>query len=341
MISCRKPSKLFISIFLVLFSSQAFSHINNIKTLSMDFIREEKSSTGEVISMSGTMNYQTAPYFFAFITRTPVKQTAYTNTDGTFLIDEDTLYDYSDGQSVLEQTCSDILNWFKSDCGLKEQGFIPTQVRAENKNTLVTTFYYSKIEYHPYEKIEAFSDEKNRIYKLKMYTHDNMLIAQTNLENFECFKGDYYPTKITTTAYNNTQPLITTSLAFSNIALNKKIDQKWKGFTLETNCQDSKTIIKANKITAVTPQVEKYTVSTAMMAVNGSFAFYKRFITKQDNSACPFIPTCSQYMVDAVAKYGPFGIIMGVERLHRCTSYEHSRNLYPVTSDGRHLDPVK
>ena len=35
-----------------------------------------------------------------------------------------------------------------------------------------------------------------------------------------------------------------------------------------------------------------------------------------------------------------FGIIMGLERLKRCTSYEHSRNLYPVVNGNHHADPV-
>ncbi|MEO0312334.1 MAG: hypothetical protein RIQ89_1991 [Bacteroidota bacterium] len=35
--------------------------------------------------------------------------------------------------------------------------------------------------------------------------------------------------------------------------------------------------------------------------------------------ACRYDPTCSQYMLDAVAKYGPMrGVLKGVKRILKC-----------------------
>ncbi len=47
--------------------------------------------------------------------------------------------------------------------------------------------------------------------------------------------------------------------------------------------------------------------------------FYKRFISPLLPPMCRFEPTCSVYMMDAVAKYGALrGIWMGLRRLGRC-----------------------
>ena len=47
--------------------------------------------------------------------------------------------------------------------------------------------------------------------------------------------------------------------------------------------------------------------------------------------ACRFTPTCSQYAIDAVAKYGPIrGIYLALRRLLRC---------HPFHAGG--YDPVK
>lgn len=57
---------------------------------------------------------------------------------------------------------------------------------------------------------------------------------------------------------------------------------------------------------------------------------YKRWLSPLLPSACRFHPTCSQYMMDAVLKYGAArGVWMGLRRLARC---------HPLNPGG--LDPV-
>ena len=64
--------------------------------------------------------------------------------------------------------------------------------------------------------------------------------------------------------------------------------------------------------------------------VIASLRFYKRFISPLLPSACRFYPTCSEYMMDAVRKYGPArGVWLGIRRLSRCHPF-HEGGFDPV-----------
>lgn len=58
---------------------------------------------------------------------------------------------------------------------------------------------------------------------------------------------------------------------------------------------------------------------------------YRRFISPRRAPSCKYLPTCSQYAMDAVAKYGALrGSVMAVWRILRCN---------PFSKGG--YDPVK
>lgn len=47
--------------------------------------------------------------------------------------------------------------------------------------------------------------------------------------------------------------------------------------------------------------------------------FYQRFISPFTPPTCRFTPTCSQYAVEALRKYGPLkGLWLAVRRILRC-----------------------
>ncbi len=49
---------------------------------------------------------------------------------------------------------------------------------------------------------------------------------------------------------------------------------------------------------------------------------YKRWISPVLPSACRFTPTCSEYMMEAVEKYGAGrGVWLGLKRLSRCQPF--------------------
>jgi putative membrane protein insertion efficiency factor len=66
-------------------------------------------------------------------------------------------------------------------------------------------------------------------------------------------------------------------------------------------------------------------------AVIATLRLYKRFVSPILPSACRFSPTCSEYMIEAVGKYGVLrGVGRGLLRLLRC---------HPLHAGG--FDPVR
>lgn len=59
--------------------------------------------------------------------------------------------------------------------------------------------------------------------------------------------------------------------------------------------------------------------------------FYRRYISPMKKPCCRFYPTCSEYALQAVTKYGALkGSYLGAKRLLRC---------HPFTEGG--YDPLK
>lgn len=49
---------------------------------------------------------------------------------------------------------------------------------------------------------------------------------------------------------------------------------------------------------------------------------YKKFISPLLPKSCKFVPTCSEYAVDAIIKYGIFkGLIKSIYRILRCNPF--------------------
>ncbi|MBU3190053.1 membrane protein insertion efficiency factor YidD [Clostridium bowmanii] len=58
---------------------------------------------------------------------------------------------------------------------------------------------------------------------------------------------------------------------------------------------------------------------------------YRKYISPLKRPCCIFYPTCSQYTLEAIEKYGAIkGSIMGIKRILRC---------HPYNKGG--FDPVK
>lgn len=60
--------------------------------------------------------------------------------------------------------------------------------------------------------------------------------------------------------------------------------------------------------------------------------FYRKYISPMKEPSCRFSPTCSQYALEAVEKYGALkGSYLSIRRIMKCHPYHK----------GDYLDPLK
>lgn len=74
----------------------------------------------------------------------------------------------------------------------------------------------------------------------------------------------------------------------------------------------------------------------------GMIQFYQRVLSSQDGANCPMRPTCSEFTLQAIQRYGLVqGILIGADRLLRDNPWSHD---YPIGSTGNRfflVDPVE
>lgn len=64
-------------------------------------------------------------------------------------------------------------------------------------------------------------------------------------------------------------------------------------------------------------------------AVLGAIRFYQRSVSPLRPPACRFIPTCSQYALEAVEKYGAVkGGFLAAKRLSHCHPFYKGNKIY-------------
>jgi len=69
-------------------------------------------------------------------------------------------------------------------------------------------------------------------------------------------------------------------------------------------------------------------MKTLMLAM---IRFYQRHISPAFPPRCKFSPTCSQYALEAIEKYGPWkGGYLAFKRLMRCHPFNHDDYYDPV-----------
>lgn len=75
--------------------------------------------------------------------------------------------------------------------------------------------------------------------------------------------------------------------------------------------------------------------------LSGLFLAYKAFISNQDQNRCAFAPSCSEYGLQAVKKFGVVrGVVSTTDRLLRCNGYSPEK--YTIDPKAMRLsDPVQ
>ena len=58
--------------------------------------------------------------------------------------------------------------------------------------------------------------------------------------------------------------------------------------------------------------------------------FYQKYISPYKGTKCPYVPSCSQYGLEAIEKYGVFkGVYLGIRRILKCHPF-HKGGYDPV-----------
>jgi putative component of membrane protein insertase Oxa1/YidC/SpoIIIJ protein YidD/TM2 domain-containing membrane protein YozV len=71
------------------------------------------------------------------------------------------------------------------------------------------------------------------------------------------------------------------------------------------------------------------------------FIFYKKYLSSQDLDACVFSPSCSEYTLQSVEKYGFIkGTLNGIDRLMRCHAFHPSKEFKISKINGKLYDPL-
>ncbi|RKX70343.1 hypothetical protein DRP53_05335 [candidate division WOR-3 bacterium] len=69
---------------------------------------------------------------------------------------------------------------------------------------------------------------------------------------------------------------------------------------------------------------------------------YQLTVSRAQGEVCNFTPTCSHFTYEAIDRYGPFGILLGADRLQRChfCAWHYYGRYYRGIKRGRIYDPV-
>jgi putative membrane protein insertion efficiency factor len=89
---------------------------------------------------------------------------------------------------------------------------------------------------------------------------------------------------------------------------------------------------------------EKPTYASDRLFLIFAIHFYQRLISTQDMPSCNFIPSCSNFGLEAIQKFGVLkGTLLTADRLLRCHSltYRYYPDYYKLDEElGRFVNPV-
>lgn len=65
--------------------------------------------------------------------------------------------------------------------------------------------------------------------------------------------------------------------------------------------------------------IDRLISSCLSLLLRGMIVFYRRSISPMFPPSCRYVPTCSEYALEAIGKYGPIkGVWLAVKRICRC-----------------------
>ena len=335
--------KKILSILLVGLGFYTFAQDKTIRSLTMDFEISESTQDSEESIIQGSFEYNFDPFIFVYTTTTPVKQTLWTNPDGTFLDKQKLEAGADSAEEILVQYCDDFLTLLKTDFGFNRIYFKDLSYFDKESQSVVTLWYKTgNATGQNYPKyITTWTDEKNCIIKCQTY-NDEKACRIYYFDDFYNYRTADFPCSVLIENVKDEKVYSTITYTFKNIKINRQVNPEYIPKVVQIEETERRPELKTAKIygRAEVPPPGSYKISFTQIGMNAGYSFYKAFITGQDASDCMYSPTCSAYMMQAVSKNGIAGFFQGIDRLTRCTEEQHSSGLYPLTKEGKHYDPV-
>lgn len=331
-------------VLILLSCSFAFSKTRAINSFCLDF-ENQTVATGNILQITrGSFYYSSIPFIFVFKTTEPVQTFYFLTEDGCYNYDIQNEFseEFSEAKTFLTQTMKDILNWFNEDLGLSKTGYEVVSVTNVDDSNIAVWKYKERSE-QIIKEVHTFSNCRNQFTKIQMFLSEEDMMSETNLLNYVNENNFVFPSCIETKTYSDNELVMSVFLKFSNFSLNNKINVPKECIAVnsfEKSISKERNINKESSFNKNSSYDLINSDSIFGITAFGAYSFYKKFITNQDTTNCPFYPSCSTYVMQAIQKNGLLGILQGFERLKRCTSTEHKRNIYPLTEDKKQYDPV-
>ena len=285
------------------------------------------------------MYYQAFPHFFEFELTSPSKDYFCTSSSHCWYKSDATLVEDDESLEVINQTCTDIKNWFRTDLGFREDGYFVDQRKFNNG--ILIQHWKTDDKSKPVQSMKTFSDTRGRFLQLEIFLEDDVLMARTFLSDYVYKKGRVFPTRIRTESFSEGRRTQITTIEFISVDF-AKIEGRIPEVVLNKSgsplveLKNMSAREKGVKIKATAN--EKKGFSLIGLGVDAGYWFYKKFITSQDTSHCSYDPSCSNYMVLCIKRDGLSGLIEGLDRLERCTTHEDRIHLYTKTPKDKFLD---
>lgn len=339
-------NKFFLGLIFLSFALPLFSQNKNFRSLSFDYELTIKAGTGTESVQKGSIEYSFSPFIFVFTAQVGYspKIITWINPDGIFTKNNGKVSSLEEGESTFYEFCRDYLRLIQADWGFGTN-YLPNLSYFDKSLNAVATEWYRNPENYDSSiprSLTTWVNKNNQLIKCESKDTKKESSSTWYFSDFYSYNGKYFPKTVIFESKKNGVLVSTKSYVFSNIVFNQPVSPEYTSNIIQL--EEVPPLAKINQPSkygiAEEPASGVYRTSIAQVSVNTAFKFYKKFITEQDASNCLYSPTCSQYMLQAVSKNGLWGIFQGIDRLKRCNNDEHTSNLYIVTPDGKHYDPV-
>ncbi|MBR1615447.1 MAG: hypothetical protein IJ673_08180, partial [Treponema sp.] len=280
----------------------SFSHSSSFGAacFELEFESERTDCFGTVFEC-GTVSFRRNPFLFVLEFSCPNKKTIFLNDDGVFLYEDGSLVDISIERTKIRRACSSILSLFSIEESLSENRFQIVECSSVGGKTVCK--YEEQGAFFAPESAIATMDS-SKIEKIVFFDSGNKERKRVVYSDYERKGVVSYPTSVFVADSENQS---FEKLRIKILSLNKLAEcfSVCDGLLLDGAKSDFVFVKEGGKSfsSGYVPKLANTesdivgSESLNRIFVKAGFKFYKKFITAQDLSNCPFEPSCSKFML--------------------------------------------